>query len=260
MIEYTKQNHFATFTLNNPPVNVWTPLLHKDFYQQLRKFLADDDVRVGILTGTGDRAFSAGDDIKTPRVEHDLKTQVQKHLNGSAEDEDLEYPGWEREILRLPRYKPIIGAVNGVCVGQGLVYLLMLTDIRIAASHAEIGFPEIAWGMGGAGGATRLSRFIPHTAAMYMLLTGEKLSAQRALEYTLVNEVVEKKHLMPRAMELAQRIASHEPMAVKVEMEASYNCMDMSRTEALNYTSHLYRLQRLAAQSLPDLDKELADK
>ncbi len=68
MIEYTKQNHVATFTLNNPPVNVWTPLLHKDFYQQLRKFLADDDVRVGILTGTGDRAFSAGDDIKLSHI------------------------------------------------------------------------------------------------------------------------------------------------------------------------------------------------
>ena len=65
---------------------------------------------------------------------------------------------------------------------------------------------------------------------------------------------------MPRAVEWEQRIASHEPMEVKVEMEACYKWMEMSRTEALNYTSHLYRLQRLAAQSLPDLDKELADK
>jgi enoyl-CoA hydratase/carnithine racemase len=258
MIEYKKHNHVATFTLNNPPVNVWTPQLHKEFYQHLRNFVSDDDVHVGILTGAGDRAFSAGDDIKTPRPEHDLKAQVQRHFQSSNEGEEPEYPGWEREILRMSRFKPIIGAVNGVCVGQGLVYLLMLTDIRIAASHAQIGFPEIAWGMGGAGGSTRLSRFIPHTAAMYMLLTGEKMSAQRALDYTLVNEVVEKQDLMPRALELAERIASHDPMAVRVEMEASYTCMDMSRADAMNFTTHLYRLQRTAAQSLPNLEEELA--
>ena len=257
-IDYEKHDHIGVFTLNNPPLNLLTPQTHRELYQLLRHFIADDDVHVGILTSTGERAFCAGDDIKSPRPQHDLETQIERHLSRSNEDEEPEYPGWEREILRMQRFKPIIGAVNGLCVGQGLIYLLMLTDIRIAASHAEIGFPEISWGMGGAGGATRLSRFIPHTAAMYMLLTGEKISAQRALEYTLVNEVVEKEELMPRAMELARRIANHKPLAVRTEMEASYQCMDLSRNDALAYTSHLYRLQRTAVQSLPNLKDELA--
>ncbi len=257
-IRYEKQGNIAIFTLDNPPVNTWTPQQHKDFYHHLRDFLQDDDIHVGILTGEGDRCFSAGDDIKTPRPKRTASEQVKLHLSESREDQPPEYPGWEREVLSMRRFKPIIGAVNGICVGQGMAYLMMLTDIRIAARHAQIGLPEIAWGMGGAGGAIRLSRFIPHSCAMYMLLTGEKLSAQRAYEYTILNEVVEKEDLMPRAMEIAQRIAKMPPTAVRVEMEASTRCMDMNREDALAFTDHLYRLQRLAADSsLPDFEKHL---
>lgn len=259
-IHYEKRGSVAVFTLDNPPVNTWTPELHQQFYRHLRRFVADDEVHVGILTGAGKRSFCAGDDIKTPRPKRNLTEQVQRHLRGSHEDDTLEYPGWEREVMKLTRHKPIIGAINGVCVGQGMVYLLMLTDIRIAASHATFGFPEVAWGMGGAGGVTRLSRMIPQSAAMYMVLTGEKISAQRAHEYTLINEVVEPDQLMPRAMALAERIASHPPLAVRVEMEASYRCVDMSRDDAMSYTDHLYRLQRTAIQGLPDLEQHLGKK
>jgi len=257
-IRYEKQGHIGIFTLDNPPVNTWTPQQHKDFYHHLRDFLQDDGIHVGILTGEGEKSFSAGDDIKSPRPKRTASEQVTLHLSESREDQAPEYPGWERDILSMRRFKPIIGAVNGICVGQGLVYLMMLTDIRIAARHAQIGLPEIAWGMGGAGGAMRLSRLIPHSSAMYMLLTGEKLSAQRALDYTILNEVVEKEDLMPRALEIAQRIANLPPTAVRVEMEASSRCMDMNREDALAFTDHLYRLQRLGAEaSLPDFEKHL---
>ena len=245
-IHYDKQGTVARITLDNPPVNVFTPQLHKDFYEILKEFTTDDSVHVAVWTGAGTRSFCAGDDIKTPRFERTTAEMIERQLRPRRDGEPLEYPGWESEVLALTRHKPIVAAVNGHCLGQGFIYLMLLSDIRIAAPNATFGCPEIAYGMGGAGGMMRLQRIMPHTSAMWLLLTGDKFSADEALRHHIVNEVVKADQLLDRANEIAEKIAAHPPLAVRTEMEAYYRGSDMTRTDALAFTSQLYRLQRLA--------------
>ncbi|MEM1199135.1 MAG: enoyl-CoA hydratase/isomerase family protein [Pseudomonadota bacterium] len=256
-LHYTKENQIARIVLDNPPVNVFTPALHKEFLEILRDFIADDSIHVGVWTGAGDRAFCAGDDIKTERPERSVSEMVERELGARHEGESLEYPGWEVEIQGLTRFKPIVGAINGYCLGQGFIYMMLLTDIRIASSTAQFGLPEIKHGMGGAGGVIRLSRTIPHTSAMWMLLTGEMFGAEDALRHHVVNEIALPEDLDARAMEVAELIASHPPLAVRTEMEAYQRAGEMSRADALAFASRLYRLQRLAMDQTPPLaDKE----
>lgn len=247
-LDYQVADGVATFTINNPPVNVFTPELHKQFAGLLKSFLTDDSVRVGILTGAGERAFCAGDDVKTQRPVRTQAELVRRHMSLRHEGESLEYPGWEKEVMLLGmrRYKPIIAAVNGVTMGQGMVYLMHLTDIRLASSTARFGLPEIAYGMGGAGGSTRLEHHIPPVAAMWLALTGEPIDAETALRYNLVNEVVAPDALMKRAHEVAALIMRHPALAIRTEMEAISRTRDMTKEQTLEYIGNLYRLQRVA--------------
>lgn len=257
-IHYDKQGTVARITLDNPPVNVFTPQLHKDFFEILKDFTADDGVHVAVWTGAGTRSFCAGDDIKTPRTERTTAELVGRQLGTRHDGEPLEYPGWESEVLGLARHKPIVAAVNGHCLGQGFIYLMMLSDIRIAAPNATFGCPEIAYGMGGAGGMMRLQRMIPHTSAMWMLLTGDKYSADEALRHHIVNEVVQGERLLDRATEVVEKIALHPRLAIRTEMEAYYRGSDMTGPDAQAFTSQLYRLQRLAMG--PELPLSSGDK
>ncbi len=252
-IQYSKSDGIATITFDNPPVNVFTPAMHREFFEVLREFLIDETVRVGILTGAGTRAFCAGDDVKSPRPKRSHAELVKRHMSMRHPDESLEYPGWEGEVMQLAtrRFKPIVGAVNGAVMGQGMLYLLHLTDIRVASSTARFGLPEVAYGMGGAGGSTRLDRQIPHVAAMWLALTGEPFDADTALRYNLINEVVAPALLMTRAQQMAALIARHPPLAVRTEMEASYRAQDLTREQALAYVGNLYRLQRVVFDAQP---------
>lgn len=250
-IRYEKDGNVAIFTFDNPPVNALTPPMHKQFHDLLREFSADHDVHVGILTGAGTRTFCGGDDIKNDWGYGTLEQNLDAHFWPSTEEAADRRPGWDRELFALPRYKPIIGAVNGPTMGQGLIYLLCLTDIRISTANARFGFPEIAYGMGGASGLTQIGRQLPPAVAMWMLLTGEPLSAQDALKHSLINEIVEPERLMARAMEVAAMIAAHPPLAIRVEMEAFQRSMDLPRSESIAFASHLYRLQRAAYLTKP---------
>ncbi len=256
-LHYTKENKIARIVLDNPPVNVFTPALHKEFLEILRDFVADDSVHVAVWSGAGDRSFCAGDDIKTERPERTAAEIVQREMSVRQEGDSLEYPGWEVEVQGLTRFKPIVGAINGYCLGQGFIYMMLLTDIRIASTNAQFGLPEIKYGMGGAGGVIRLARHLPHTSAMWMLLTGEMFGAQEALHHHVINEIAEPDKMDARAMELAELIASHPPLAVRTEMEAYQRAGDMNRQDALAFSSRLYRLQRMAMDQTPPLaDKE----
>ena len=252
-LHYKKDGPVARIVLDNPPVNVFTPALHKRFYEILTDFIADDSVHVAVWTAAGDRAFCAGDDIKSPRIERSAAETVQRVLGVRHDDESLEYPGWERDVIELVRYKPIIAAVDGHCLGQGFIYLMLLGDLRIATTRAKFGLPEIKYGMGGAGGMMQLARQLPPSAAMWMVLTGESYNAEAALRHHIVNEIVAPEQLEARAMEIAERVASHPPLAVRTEMEACYRTSEMSKADAIAFTSHLYRLQRLAMDPTPPL-------
>lgn len=244
MFKYEKQNGIAFITLDNPPVNVLTPKLHKDLLEILKDFYSDRSIRAGIWTGAGDRAFCAGDDVKTERRHKTTAEVVERHMYIPREDDEFDYPGWESEIFRLRRTKPLIAAVNGVCLGQGMLYLLLMTDLRIASPNARFGLPEIAYGMPGGSAATRLGRQIPQTVALYLALTGDFMGAEEARRCFLINEIVPAEKLLERACEIAERIKRHPALAVTAELEAYYRANDMNRDDALAFTTNLYQLVR----------------
>ena len=215
-IRYEKDGHVATITIDNGKVNAFTPEMHKQLHDIMQEFMADRSVHVGILTGAGTKAFCAGDDIKTP--------------NG----------------VQMEHYKPIVGAINGPALGMGAIYMLNLTDIRVAAPHAFIGLPEIAYGMAGAGGSTQLAKHVPPAVAHWMVLLGERMPAEDCLKYALYNEVKPAEDVLPRARELAEKIAALPPISVRVEMEVTKKAMDLPKADALSLSAHLYRLQRAA--------------
>lgn len=247
-LTYAKDGAVATFTIDNGKVNVLTPEMHRELFAALTDFLADPSLRVGILAGREGASFCAGDDIKTPLPDltpHEaLEAHLFPHMHEAAKG--LSRPGWEQDVMRLRRLKPIVGAVDGYCLGQGLIYLLLLTDLRLATPRAEFGFPEIAYGMGGAGGITQLGRHLPRALAMEMLLLGERITAAKAAEFHMVNRIVEPEALMAEAHAMAARIAAHPPVAVRVEMEAFERGQELTREQAVEYGANLFRLQRIA--------------
>lgn len=245
---YETDGEIATFTIENGKVNPLTPEIHKQLHRALQDFQRDRNLKVGILTGAGDRAFSAGDDLKTPRKALEGEDRVMRHYYPHInEDEEPNYPGWEREILRMKRFKPIIGAVKGWCLGQGMIYLLHLTDMRIAGKSAKFGLPEIAYGMGGAAGMARIYRHLPRAEAMKLVMTGDPIDAAEALRIHLVNEVVDDQDVMARARALAARIARHPLMAIRTEMEVFVRCEDLDSDNAYALTDHMFRLQRVVS-------------
>lgn len=252
-IRYEKFDSIAKIIIDNPPLNVFTPQMHQQLFDVLCEFTADPDVRCGILTGAGTRAFSAGDDIKSARPQRTRLEVVERHLAPSHAFDTEEYPGWEREIMTMARYKPIVAAVDGYCFGQGFIYLNLLTDIRYASSDAIFGMPEISYGMGGAGGALSLGKMIPHVAAMELLLLGEKIDALKAERMFLINGVVESDKLMKTAEAAACKIAAHPPLGIRVEMESYQRGLDLSRADSMAMAGHMYRMARSVQSSKPPL-------
>lgn len=247
-LRYDKTDAIATFTIDNGKVNVFTPAMHKELFEALTDFNRDPAIRVGILRGSEGKSFCAGDDIKTPLPELTAREALETHLSPHTHEaaKGLTRPGWEQDVMRMRRVKPIIGAVDHYCLGQGFIYLLLLTDLRIATPRASFGLPEIAYGMGGAGAMTRLGRHIPHALAMEMLLLGERIGAEKALAVHLVNRIVVPDALMAEARTMATRIAEHPPVAVQVELDAYGRAMDMTREQAMDYAGTLFRFQRVA--------------
>lgn len=237
-----------TILIDNGRLSILTPALHQALFGELTAFLADPALRVAVLAGAPGCSFCAGDDIKTPLPALTPAEALSAHLLPHAHEgrTGLTRPGWEQDVMRLRRAKPVVAAVDGYCLGQGLIYLLLLTDLRLATPRAEFGFPEIAYGMGGAGGMTRLGRHVPHAVAMEMLLLGERMGAERAREVGLVNRVVPPDELFPAARAMAARVAAHPPEAVALELDAYNRAMDMPREQAADYAGALFRFQRVA--------------
>jgi enoyl-CoA hydratase/carnithine racemase len=245
-IHYEKTDAIAVFTIDNGPLNILTPELHKQLHALLQEFLIDGQVRVGILMGSEGNSFCAGDDIKLKQPERSKQQELESYLFLHQGERELpQRPGWEVNVLQTERFKPIIAAVDGYCLGQGMIYLSCLTDIRIATPRAKMGLPEVAYGMGGGGGMARLGMQMPHVTAMWHLLTGEPMTAAQALEHHFINEITPVEQLKARALAIAALIARHPPVAVRVEMEAYYKSMDFSRLDAMRYVNNLYRLQRM---------------
>jgi len=194
--------------------------------EAFKGFVADDDAWVAVLTGAGEKAFSAGADLK----ELDPKERA---------DPNYVPPPFGYITRDFHTEKPIIAAINGVAFGGGLE-LALACDLRIAAAHALLGLTEAKWALlPGGGGTQRLSREIPRAIALEMLMTGAPISADRAYEVGLVNAVVDSAHLMDRAIELATTIAANGPLAVRAAKRAVDEGMDLPLADALKLEQRL---------------------
>jgi enoyl-CoA hydratase len=199
----------AILTMNNPPANALTPEIRQEFLAKLVEMSKDDGIWSLIITGAGEKFFAAGADIKTllrlDRTAGLKRVQKAREFYGGV-------AGLE---------KPVIAAINGICMGGGLE-LALACDIRIASEHARLGVPEVNLGLiPGAGGTQRLPRVIGPGWANYLLFTGEAVPAKKALEIGLVQEVVAFDALRDAALKLAAKINSKGPLAVRAAKRAS---------------------------------------
>ena len=219
-VDYKEEGRIAIITINRPEaMNAMNADVLKGLQEAYVNFRDNDDLWVAIITGAGDRAFSAGADIKGFRP--------------ATTEEEVKAAGEVAAVRPDTIWKPFIAAIHGYVLGGGLE-LAMECDIRIAAEHAQLGLPEINIGaMPGIGGTIRLPRFIPRAIAAEMLLTGNRLNAQDALYYGLVSRVVPLDQLMPTAKEIANTICTRGPLGVRSSKEAMIKGYDMVLEEAL---------------------------
>lgn len=200
-----QRGHVLIATINRPEArNAVNAAVHVGLGEALERAEHDDDIRVVILTGTGDQSFCAGADLKAlsrgERLEPEDKAQRRWGFAG---------------VVQHPISKPVIAAVNGFALGGG-TELALYADLVVAADHAQFGLPEVKRGLfAAAGGAFRIVQQLPQKLAMEVLLVGEPFSAQRALELGFVNRVVPLEQLMETALELAEKIAANAPLSVQ---------------------------------------------
>lgn len=165
---------------------------------------ADPEVRAIILTGTGDRAFCAGMDLKAFASGNNVATGDDERRGREA------FTRFKREGVN----KPLIGAANATAVAGGFE-LLLDCDLVVASEHAHFGLPEVKRGLFAAGGGVFLGRQIPRVIALELTLTGDTIDAERALALGLVNRVVPPERVLDEAVALAERIAGNGPLAVR---------------------------------------------
>jgi E-phenylitaconyl-CoA hydratase len=233
-IRYDKDGKIATITIDRPEaMNAMDRETSRDLADAFRDFDQDEHLLVAILTGAGERAFSAGADLKK--------------MYGRAEDGNIRELWDDERQWRLGQclqvWKPVIAAINGYCLAGGLE-LAMGCDIRIASETASFGCPEVRWGILHGYGALRLPKTIPLSAAMELLLTGERISAQEAYRLGIVSRVVSPSELMPTARQLAEKICANGPLAIRVTKELAWRGLEMSMEEALRLYSALGALVR----------------
>jgi enoyl-CoA hydratase len=202
-IGYTVDDAVAVVTLDRPEAhNALTVTMLRQLAEAFDTAQRDDAVRAVVVTGAGERAFCAGGDLGEliPRL--------------TAGELEILTPDPTKRFLSDVD-KPVVAAVNGLCLAGGLE-LMLGTDLRIAADSAIFGLPEVRWGIIPGGGAhVRLPQQVPWAFAMQLLLTGDHVGARRAYEVGLVNELAPGEQVLPRAMELARRLCRNGPLAVR---------------------------------------------
>ncbi len=235
VVLFEKKGHIAYITLNRPEVmNAMNLEMWGAMTEAWLKVRDDPDVWTAIVTGAGDRAFSAGADLK------ELAELQPKIASGELPRDILP----EITPMRgLEVYKPFIAAINGYALGGGLE-LALACDIRIAADNARLGLREVVQAIiPGMGGTQRLPRLVPFGIALEILMTGDWVTAEEAYRIGLVNKVVPAAELMSAAEALANRINENGPLAVRMVKELAYRGVRMPLDEGI-------RLERSFAQNL----------
>lgn len=225
-VHYTKKDHVARITLDRPRVlNALDLRTHEQLARVWDDVEADDEVRVAVLTGAGDRAFSVGQDLhERARLAAEGAPPTTFGSRGQ--------PGWPRLTERFTLSKPVIARVNGFALGGGFE-LALACDIIVAAENAVFGLPEVRLGLvPGAGGVFRLARQLPLRIAMGHLLTGRRIDAATALRFGLVNEVVPAAELDACVAEWTDDLLRSAPLSVRAVKEAVLRSVDMPLEQA----------------------------
>jgi enoyl-CoA hydratase len=236
---YEKRGNIAYVTLNRPQaLNVYNIQMRDDLYQVLGAIKDDPEVRAAIFQGAGEKAFCAGADLSefltapTPIIAR--KVRFGRDVWGL--------------FLSIPQ--PLITAVHGYVLGSG-IEIALCCDIRIASEDARFGLPEVGLGIiPAAGGTQTLPRTVGRAKALEMLLTNRWIDGKEAYDIGLVNQLVPRDKLLQTAEEMAKRIASYNPMAVRNAKKAVVRGLDLALSEALDLE------KRLASQLTPVGGKE----
>ena len=241
---YEKNEGIAYVTLNRPQaLNVYNIQMRDDLYEVLGAIKDDPDVRVAIFKGAGEKAFCAGADLSefltapSPIVARQVR--------------------FKRDVwgLFLSIPQPLIAAVHGFVLGSG-IEIALCCDIRIASEDARFGLPEVGLGIiPAAGGTQTLPRIVGRARALEMLLTNRWIDGEEAYRVGLVNRVVPRSKLLETAKEMARKIASHDPIAVRNAKQAVVRGMDLPLVEGLDLEKRLSSELRLVAGQRIDIEE-----
>lgn len=242
-VRYDKRDRVARVTLDRPAVlNAMDPTMHEELARVWDDIEADDEVWLAVLTGAGDRAFCVGQDLK----------DLVRRTDGGAPPSSFGsrgLPGWPRLTERFGFTKPLIARVDGYALGGGFE-LALACDLIICSDRSEFGLPEARVGLiPGAGGVFRLTRQLPSRTALGYLLTGRRLTAGRALELGLVNDVVPAADLDARVDEWVADVLRCAPLAVRAIKEAAAASYGRPLAEAFAATYPWEQRRRLSADT-----------
>ena len=224
------KDYITLVTLNRPEsANAFNTLMARELIHLFENLsMTPVDCRVVIITGSGERAFCAGGDLK----ERDGMTDSQ------WVEQHLVYEKMARTVIEFPI--PIIGAINGAAYGGGCELVAML-DFVYASDNAKFAQTEVKLGIiPGAGGTQTLTRAIGERRAKELILTGKVFSAQEALDWGLVNKVLKISELLPTVLKTAQIIADNAPIAVRQAKQAIHKGLQMSLSDGMSFEIEAY--------------------
>jgi enoyl-CoA hydratase len=234
-ILFERQGPIAIITINRPAVrNCIGPVTHRELIAAFDIFRSDDMLSVAIITGSGDKAFCAGADLKA------VDRLLPSDPAGIAAANRGESPGYLGPSRWTDIYKPIIAAVNGVAYAGGIEWAC-LADLRIAEEHASFGVTCRRWNIGLAdGGTVRLPRIIGLGRALDLIITGRVIDAREAERLGLVNEIVPTGRSRERALELAHFIAALPQAAIRTDKESVLRGYGQPLREALRIEAECF--------------------
>jgi enoyl-CoA hydratase len=225
-IIYEKHEDIRVIRFNRPEVmNCIGPVTHTELIHAWNRFRVDEDAKVAIITGSGDKAFCAGGDLKDPPVSA-APAELAAHDRG-------EKPGYLGPSRWTDIYKPIVAAINGLAYAGGLEWACF-ADIRIAEENATFGVTCRRWNIRLAdGGTQRLPRIIGMGRAMELIITGRVIDAQEAERIGLVNKIVPRGKSLEAAMEMARFIGNLPQPAIRTDKEAAIRGFGLPLDEGL---------------------------
>ena len=245
-ILYERDGFIARVTINRPErMNAMDRQTWDELRAAFEDFRYNDDLRVAIVSGAGERAFSAGADL-VARSKGEKRLPI-VHITQAG-------------LLKGPPiYKPIIAAINGYCLAGGLEVALAC-DIRIATPSATFGLFEVRWGiLPGGGGTQRLPRAIPQALANEMILTAEPIDAERALQAGLISRIVPADGLQAEATRIAEVISTRGPLAVRAAKELIQRGADLPLQDALRLEDY-FSLQLHTTEDAVEGPRAFAEK